>query len=545
MSEETGVKKANGSASALPPHTFEDLMLTVRNYARGLRNLVKFIDTKDAVELAIRRANTDKYYTNFRFMKNGKSHRDRHSIYITSEYGGKAIYNVDTWRDGKCLKLLKYNDSQRCLQVVFDKIAYYMAVDYEISNHSAADGKISEEDITKRKIEILYKISKQFGKNAELSDLTPDAPDFRDAYSDNYKKAVNYEIKHRIKYQDTRRVVFERLQKLMDEISSDYGAYATGRIDAVLAEYPYDDASFAEADVIDEIRGAANQIKNIATVDSDLLSVNASDGRMVPYVYFTGSGASGSYLFEAKNDTDNKVLYKLSYREPGNNRVVLSTDNPDELVYTIFDTMKGAKDSIAEDAGYRKLMGDLTQNIAVDSSKLMSGADESEQTEAEESESGESLEPERPARELSFTEKKRFAEEVRNAQADLVSLALEAVKQSSPSDVYVYLMMEGNLISYNTFYSRANKLVTLSDAQSNKAIRIKLLKLGVSDSKKLRAVYVKWGQPVPTETKMHYNLEQKNLNCSYGYDKVVDEARGRTAATSFADWRRNVALALR
>lgn len=545
MSEDAKTAEvAQDCSTKFSSRTFDDFILAVRDYARGLRNLVKLTDTDNAVELAIHRSSTDKYYTCFRFMRDGQSYRDRHSVYITSEYGGRAIYNVDTWHDGKCVKLLKYNDGQRCLQVVFDKIAYYLAVDYEVSNHSAADGRINEEDITKRKVDLLYKVSKRFGKNAELSDTTPDAPDFRDAYRDNYKKAVNYEIKHRIKYQDTRRVVFERLQSLMDGISSEYGAYATGRIDATLAEYPYDDASFAEADVVDEIRRSVGRISNIATIDGELLSVNASDGRAVPYVYFAGSGASGSYLLETTNGDGGKTVYRLLYRDPGGVREVLSTNNPDKVVYTIFDTLKAAKSTIADDQNYQALMEELRQNVAVDSSKLMSGADESEQIEAEESGDNSGLECEQSARELSFTEKKQFAKEIRDAQADLVALALNASGKSNPSDIYIYLMMEGSLLSYNVFYVCQNRVVTLSDAEIDKAARMRSLKAGISSSKKLRAVYVKWGQPVPTETKMHYSLEAKKLDCVYSFDNVTDEVNGRTAATSFADWRRSIALAL-
>lgn len=330
----------------------------------------------------------------------------------------------------------------------------------------------------------------------------------------------------------------------MDGISSEYGAYATGRIDATLAEYPYDDASFAEADVVDEIRRSVSRISNIATIDSELLSVNASDGRAVPYVYFAGSGASGSYLLETTNGDGDKTVYRLLYRDPGGVREVLSTNNPDKVVYTIFDTLKAAKSTIADDSNYQALMEELRQNVAVDSSKLMSGADESEQIEAEESGDNSGLECEQSARELSFTEKKQFAKEIRDAQADLVALALNASGKSNPSDIYIYLMMEGSLLSYNVFYVCQNRVVTLSDAEIDKAARMRSLKAGISSSKKLRAVYVKWGQPVPTETKMHYSLEAKKLDCVYSFDNVTDEVNGRTAATLFADWRRSIALAL-
>lgn len=544
MSEGKNLK----STSVVPSHAFDELMLTVRSYAKGLRSLVKFVDESDAVVLTIKRAKTSKYYAAFRFMKNGQSHRDGHSVYITSEYGGKSMYNVDTWRNGKCLKFLKYNDAKRCLQVVFDRVAYYMAVDYEMANRSAADGRPSEEEITRRKVELLFKISKEFGRAAELSDLTPEEPDFRDAYKTAHAQAVDYETKHRIKYQDTRRVVFARLREIMEDTSSEYGAYAAGRIDAMLEEYPYDDARFAEADVIEAIRAAVEQIPSIAKMEGNLLSVISSDGRTVPYVYFLSKGASDSYAFTAENgDDDAQVLYKFTYKDGDETRLVASSENPDEIIYTIFDTMKGAKSTIAEDANYRALMAELESNKVVRSAQLMSGADESEQTEAEEAMStgsDDSEHTETKARELSFGEKKEFAAELKDAQSGLVSLALEAAKGVEITDVYVYVMTEGTRVSYNTFYAKGHKLITLSDAQTSKGIRLQLLKLGTSDSKKLRAVYVKWGQPVPTETRMRYNTKNGAFKYECNYQPVVD-GKGRTAATSFADWRRNVALQYR
>ena len=198
-----------------------------------------------------------------------------------------------------------------------------------------------------------------------------------------------------------------------------------------------------------------------------------------------------------------------------------------------------------DNTSYKSLMQDLDQNKAVESERLMSGADAAEQIDAEQLDDDAPAEPAKAeARALSFTEKKQFAKEVRQAQADLVSLAVEAIADNNAiADAYIYILTEGNRVSYNAFYINSDgKVVTLADAQPDKAVRVRLLKFGASDSKQLRAVYVRYGQPVPTETMIHFVRATGKFDFVCNFKPVVDEAAGRTAATSFAAWRRNIAV---
>lgn len=601
---------------------FDELLLTARDYTTGLRDQVRFADDGQTVVLYARHAKTDKYFTALRFMRSGRPYGDGQSVYLTVEYG-KVMYHIALWRDGKCAQYLKYTDAKRCLQVVFDKLAYSLAADYEAARHAAADGKLDEAAVLKRKLTILGKISKEFSGAAIRRDLTPETvSDSKESFeymsatvrdyaeqmgylvdgdrADLYPRllktakpgndgtylyaaaprryclevrkagvtvrqitsgdlnlvlcglfysvakqiAIDYEAKHRVKYQDSRRSVNAKLVELMDRISPLFSAYATGRVDENTSEYPYDDAHFAELDIVDAIRQHAKDLPAVH-MNGNLLATLDSKGNSQPFVYFCSRGASGSYVLSVSNQDDGLVHYDLARKDGDQLETVAECTDADAMIYAIFDQLATVRPELKDNTSYKSLMQDLDQNKAVESERLMSGADAAEQIDAEQLDDDAPAEPAKvEARALSFTEKKQFAKEVRQAQADLVSLAVEAIADNNAiADAYIYILTEGNRVSYNAFYINSDgKVVTLADAQPDKAVRVRLLKFGASDSKQLRAVYVRYGQPVPTETMIHFVRATGKFDFVCNFKPVVDEAAGRTAATSFAAWRRNIAV---
>ncbi len=601
---------------------FDELLLTARDYTKGLRDQVRFIDSDQMVSLYARHAKTEKYFTALRFMRGSRPYGDGQSVYLTLEYG-KVMYHIAIWHNGKCAQYLKYTNSKRCLQVIFDKLAYSLAVDYEAALHAAADGKLDESAVLKRKLAILGKISKEFSGAAIRRDLTPatvsdrkEGCEYISATVRDYAEqmgypvdgeqaslyphlpktaklgnngvylyspaprqycletrkggvtvhqttasdlnlllcnvfygvakqiATDYQAKHRVKYEDSRRAINAKLVELMDRISPLFSAYATGRVDENTSETPYDDAHFAELDIVDAIR---QHVKDLPAVhmNGNLLTARDAKGNFKPFVYFCSRGASGSYVMVVTNQDDGLVHYNLAHKKGDQLETVMECTDADEMIYAIFDQLGTDHPELKDDA-YTKLMQDLDQNKAVESERLMSGADAAEQIDAEQLDEDVPVEPvvETEARKLSFSQKKQFGLEVRQEQAGLVSLAVEAiVDNKSITDAYVYILTEGNRVSYNAFYINSDgKVVTLTEAQPDKAVRVRLLKFGASDSKQLRAVYVRYGQPVPTETMIHFVRATGKFDFVCNFKPVVDEAAGRTAATSFAAWRRNIAV---
>lgn len=621
------VKQNRGTVdnSAALARGLNELLLTAREYAKGLQDLIKFSEDDTSVSILIRHAKTNKYYNAFRFMRNGKPYGDGRSVYITSEYGGKLMYNIAVWCKGKCTQYLKYNDSKRCLQVVFDKVAYYLAVDYENARHSVADGKLDEASIMKQKVRLLAKVSPEFSGVAVRRDLAATSLSHDESYtylkatlSDcalqmgypidatgaqavSYPKvvktkptgngrycyvsddqgepcyvleyrdqgatihrftsrdinavlsrlfydvatelAVSFQAKHRVKYRDSRRAINAKLVELMERVSPLFGAYAAGRVDEAVNEYPYDDARFAQADLVEAVRAHARTLPDVLQMDGNLLEIKSANGKLRPYVYLYSRGIEGSYKLDVANTAADGVNYTLSLIKSAGQDTIADCSDADEAIYTIFEQLATVEPSCADLPAYQNLMTELRQNKAVETERLMSGADASEQLDAEQVDEADTAAT-TETRELSFSEKKQFAQEVRDAQAGLVSLALEAVSTNTNlTDAYVYILTEGNRVSYNVFYiDKQRKIVTLADAQHDKSMRMRLLKFGASDSKCLRAIYVKYGQLVPTETMIHYIKDGGKFDFVCNYKPVIDEARGRTAATSFADWRRNIAL---
>ena len=69
-----------------------------------------------------------------------------------------------------------------------------------------------------------------------------------------FSLAINYELKHRVKGQDFRRVLFQRQIELLSALSPDWGERELRQHHETLRQHPFDDNADVRADLAQEYR---------------------------------------------------------------------------------------------------------------------------------------------------------------------------------------------------------------------------------------------------------------------------------------------------
>lgn len=103
-------------------------------------------------------------------------------------------------------------------------------------------GKLVQDDITSDVNELLYWI-------------------FRDI---TFNEACNYELKHREKYKDIRRLMFSKQLELLEYISDDFACRCKAHIHEILLCTSFDDNYYALFDLIDDFESIAAALKSIS-----------------------------------------------------------------------------------------------------------------------------------------------------------------------------------------------------------------------------------------------------------------------------------------
>lgn len=130
---------------------------------------------------------------------------------------------------------------------------------------------------------------------------------------------------------------------------------------------------------------------------------------------------------------------------------------------------------------------------------------------------------------------KVFEDYFSELQADMVAICLEYVENEA-EDIYVYCSYEPEMYVFDVFYKINNQFVfkhNLNDAvdstsRGNKALiydtseqrQDTVLNVGLENLEKIHEKCKEYRREMPTEIKLHYNVNKNSLKGKYRYDFV-------------------------
>lgn len=129
----------------------------------------------------------------------------------------------------------------------------------------------------------------------------------------------------------------------------------------------------------------------------------------------------------------------------------------------------------------------------------------------------------------------KFEDKFVELQSEFISLCLE-VTQGAVDKIYIYLSIEENSKMFNVFFKVANELMTLNKLNISREIMMQFLELGTNDIEKVKQLCIEYQQPVPTEIKIMYSVNDGKYSASYIYEPVCTGETGITSGEIFMQW---------
>lgn len=80
----------------------------------------------------------------------------------------------------------------------------------------------------------------------------------------------DYELKHRERYTDSRRIAYEKSKQLFAFIGEPFEQINTNRINEILARFPYDDSPGRALDIVQDFEGLSLRLKEDSTLNSTI-----------------------------------------------------------------------------------------------------------------------------------------------------------------------------------------------------------------------------------------------------------------------------------
>lgn len=127
---------------------------------------------------------------------------------------------------------------------------------------------------------------------------------------------------------------------------------------------------------------------------------------------------------------------------------------------------------------------------------------------------------------------KVFEDYLSELQADMVAICLEYVEEKA-DDIYIYCSYEPEMYAFDVFYKINGQLVfkhNLNDTSSNhkkgsfydisEQRQEAVLNIGLENLEEIHQICKEDGSEMPTEIKLHYNVEQNSLKGKYKYDLI-------------------------
>lgn len=129
---------------------------------------------------------------------------------------------------------------------------------------------------------------------------------------------------------------------------------------------------------------------------------------------------------------------------------------------------------------------------------------------------------------------KVFENELMDVHSKCISLCLEAVPNAEK--VYVYCSIEKASSMFNAFFELNGEVKTVGELGVDRNVTMQLLIAGTRDLERYEELGERYGQPVPTEIRMVYDVRAKKLDTQYRYDEVCPPDSDICAEEVFMNW---------
>lgn len=80
----------------------------------------------------------------------------------------------------------------------------------------------------------------------------------------------DFELKHRVRYNDSRRIAYEKSKQLFAFIGEPFNQINTNRINEILARFPYDDSPARALDIVEDFEELSLRLKEGNTLNSTI-----------------------------------------------------------------------------------------------------------------------------------------------------------------------------------------------------------------------------------------------------------------------------------
>lgn len=143
--------------------------------------------------------------------------------------------------------------------------------------------------------------------------------------------------------------------------------------------------------------------------------------------------------------------------------------------------------------------------------------------------------------------KDNFEDIFSQSQADIISLCLEYA-DGKVNDIYVYCSIEEGIYTFDVFYNingtlyhkhrlnDSNPSSTQNNYDTSPERQSALLETGIQDLKNLKIILDKYDRPIPTEIKLHYNVDTGRLDAEYKHEPTYTNHTTLTSEDIFDDW---------
>ncbi len=128
-----------------------------------------------------------------------------------------------------------------------------------------------------------------------------------------------------------------------------------------------------------------------------------------------------------------------------------------------------------------------------------------------------------------------FEDAFTNAQARIVSLALELLENNSKEAdmVYIYMYQSDTQVFFNAFFAKDKKIYFLNDWFTDDQIN-DFFDCGEEDIDNIIDVCDTFDGKCPHEFKLIYNIKTKAFDSNYNYDDIIDD--DKNLVDIYHDW---------
>lgn len=131
--------------------------------------------------------------------------------------------------------------------------------------------------------------------------------------------------------------------------------------------------------------------------------------------------------------------------------------------------------------------------------------------------------------------KQGFEDAFVELQSDFVSLGMELL-EGIAEEIYIYISLEKGEELFNAFAKHNGQIRGLGSLISDEALIFEFLDLGSADLPKIKKLCEEYGQPIPTQIKMHYEVTTGKYNADIKYEPQCPKGTDIDSVQNFLDW---------